>query len=59
MDERILKKILLGNDAKIIDTQLKKIINIKNKLTDEKILQKIDTIDLTDPQRPKIKVFKP
>ena len=59
LEEKILKKILLRNDPKIIDTQLKTISNIKNKLTDEMILQKIDTIDLTDPQRPKIKVFKP
>ena len=38
---------------------MKAIRNIKNELTDENFLEKIDTIDLRDPKNPKIKVFKP
>ena len=59
LEEVTLKKIILGNDTKLIENQLNTIVNIKNKLTDEEFLEKIDTIDITDPKNPKIKVFKP
>ena len=59
LEEPNLKKIILGNDQEILKTQLKTISNLKNKLIDKNILRKIDTIDLTDPKNPKIKVFKP
>ena len=59
LEEINLKKIILGNNTKILETQMKAIRNIKNELTDENFLEKIDTIDLRDPKNPKIKVFKP
>ena len=59
LEEKVLKTIILGFDPKIIDTQLQIIIDIKNQLNGNKILKKIDNIDLTDPSNPKIKVFKP
>ena len=59
MEEVSLRKIILGNDSKLIENQLNTIVNIKNKLTDQEFLEKIDTIDITDPKNPKIKVFKP
>ena len=59
LEERSLKTILLGIDPKIIETQLQIIIDIKNQVSDKNILEKIANIDLTDPNNPKIKVFKP
>ena len=59
LEEVSLRKIILGNDSKLIENQLNTIVNIKNKLTDQEFLEKIDTIDITDPKNPKIKVFKP
>ena len=59
LEEKSLKTILLGYDPKIIETQLKIIRNIKNQLEGGNILEKIDNIDITDPNNPKIKVFKP
>jgi len=32
---------------------------MKNQIRENNILEKIDNIDLTDPNNPKIKVFKP
>ena len=54
-----LKKILLGFNPEIIETQLQIISSIKNQLKEKNIIKKIDNIDLTDPNNPKIKVFKP
>ena len=59
LEEKGLKTILLGFDPTIIETQLRIICDLKNQLTGENILEKIDNIDLTDPNNPKIKVFKP
>ena len=59
LEEKNLKTILLGFNPKLIETQLQMINNFKNQLKDQKILEKIDNIDLTDPNNPKIKVFKP
>ena len=59
LKEKSLKKILLGFNSNIIDTQLQIICDIKNQTEGESILENIDNIDLTDPSNPKIKVFKP
>ena len=59
LEERSLKTILLGIDPKMIETQLQIIYDIKYQISDNNILEKIDNIDLTDPNNPKIKVFKP
>ena len=59
LEEKSLKTILLGFNPKIIENQLQIINNIKNQLKGKNILEKIDNIDLTDPNNPIIKVFKP
>jgi len=59
LEEKLLKKILLGFNPKLIETQLEIINDLKNQLNEQTILEKIDSIDLTDPKNPKIKVFKP
>jgi len=59
IEEKSLKTIFFGFNPKIINTQLQIISNIKNQMKGNKILKKIDNIDLTDPNNPKIKVFKP
>ena len=58
LEEKSLKTIFLGINPKIIETQLQIIIDIKNQLEGRNILKIIDNIDLTDPNNPKIKVFK-
>ena len=59
LEEKGLKTILLGINPKIIKTQLQIINDIKTQIKKNNILEKIDNIDLTDPNNPKIKVFKP
>ena len=59
LEEKSLNKILLGFNPTEIETQLQIITNIKNQMKGNIILGKIDNIDLTDPNNPKIKVFKP
>ena len=59
LEEKSLKTIFLGIDPKIIETQLQMIIDIKNQVNDKNIIENIENIDLTDPNNPKIKVFKP
>ena len=59
VEEKSLKTIFLGPDPNIIETQLQIISDIKNQFNGKNILEKIDNIDLTDPNNPKIKVFKP
>jgi len=59
LEDKILKTILLGFNSKLIETQLEIINDLKNQLKGQIILEKIDSIDLTDPNNPKIKVFKP
>ena len=59
LEEKSLKTILLGFNSKIIKTQLQIISDMKKQLNGNMILEKIDNIDLTDPNNPKIKVFKP
>ena len=59
LEEKSLKTILLGFNPKLIKTQIEMIGEIKNQMKGNIILKKIDNIDLTDPNNPKIKVFKP
>ncbi len=59
LEEKDLKTILLGFDHKLIDYQLDIISNLKNEFRNNNFSEKIDNIDLTDPKKPKIKVFKP
>ncbi len=59
LEEKTLKTIFLGIDSKIIENQLQIINDLKNQIKQINILKKIDNIDLTDPNNPKIKVFKP
>ena len=59
LEEKDLKKILLGFNQNLIDYQLLIISNLKNEFRKNNFSEKIDKIDLTDPNEPKIKVFKP
>ncbi|MBO6960141.1 MAG: FtsQ-type POTRA domain-containing protein [Prochlorococcus marinus CUG1438] len=59
IEERDLKTIYLGFNPKLIDYQLKIINKLKIEFKKNKLSEKIDSIDLTDPNKPKIKVFKP
>ena len=49
VEEKSFKTILLGFNPKIIENQLQIIKNIKNQIKENNILEKIDNIDLTDP----------
>ena len=59
LEEKDLKKILLGLNPNLINYQLQIIQNLKNEFKDNNFSEKIDNIDLTYPKKPKIKVFKP
>ena len=59
IEERNLKKIFLGFNPNLINYQLQIIDNLKNEFKKNNFSEKIDNIDLTDPNKPKIKVFKP
>ena len=59
VEEKDLKKILLGFNPNLIDYQLQIINNLKNEFKKNNFHGKIDNIDLTYPNKPKIKVFKP
>jgi len=59
IDEKDLKTIFLGFNPTLINYQLQIINNLKNEFKKNNFLKKIDNIDLTDPNKPKIKVFKP
>ena len=59
LEERDLKTIFLGFKPNLINYQLQIINNLKNEFKKNNFLEKIDNIDLTDPNKPKIKVFKP
>ena len=59
VEEKDLKTIFLGLNPNLINYQLLIINNLKNEFTKNKFSEKIDSIDLTDPNKPKIKVFKP
>ena len=59
LEEKDLKTIFLGFNPNLINYQLQIINNLKNELKKNNFSEKIDNIDLTDPNKPKIKVFKP
>ena len=59
VEEEDLKTILLGFNPNLINYQLQIINNLKNQFKKNNFPEKIDNIDLTDPNKPKIKVFKP
>ncbi len=59
IEEKDLKTILLGFDHNLINYQLHIIKNLKNEFKKNNFFEKIMKIDLTDPNKPKIKVFKP
>ena len=59
VEEKDLKKIFLGFNPNLINYQLQIISKLKNELKKNNFSEKIDNVDLTDPNKPKIKVFKP
>ena len=59
LEEKDLKTIFLGLNPNLINYQLQLINNLKDELKKKNFTEKIDSIDLTDPNKPKIKVFKP
>ena len=59
VEEKDLKTILLGFNPNLINYQLQIINKLKIEFNKNKFPEKIDNIDLTDPNKPKIKVFKP
>ena len=59
VEEKDLKTIFLGFNPDLISFQLQIINNLKNEFKKNNFSEKIDNIDLTDPNKPKIKVFKP
>ena len=59
IEEKDLKTIFLGFKPDLINYQLQIINNLKNEFEKNNFAIKIDNIDLTNPNKPKIKVFKP
>ncbi len=59
VEEKDLKTIFLGFNKNLINHQLQIIDNLKKEFKKNNFSKKIDNIDLTDPNKPKIKVFKP
>ncbi len=59
VEEKDLKTIFLGFNPNLINNQLQKINILKNEFKKNNFSKKIDNIDLTNPDKPKIKVFKP
>ena len=59
IEEKDLNTILLGLRPNLINYQLQIINNLKNEFKKSSFSKKIDSIDLTNPDKPKIKVFKP
>jgi len=59
VEEKDLQTILLGFNPNLIKYQLQIINNLKNEFKKNNFSEKIDNIDITDPNKPKIKVFKP
>ena len=59
IEEKDLNTIFLGLRPNLINYQLQIINNLKNELKKSSFSKKIDNIDLTNPDKPKIKVFKP
>ena len=59
VEEKDLKTIFLGFKPDLINYQLEIINNLKKEFKQNSFSKKIDNIDLTNPKKPKIKVFKP
>jgi len=59
VEEKDLKTIFLGFKPNLINYQLQIINNLKNELKKNSFSKKIDNIDLSNPNKPKIKVLKP
>jgi len=59
VEEEDLKTIFLGFKPNLINYQLQIIKNLKSEFKKNSFSKKIDNIDLTNPDKPKIKVFKP
>ena len=59
IEEKDLKTIFLGFKPNLINNQFQKINYLKNEFKKNSFSKKIDNIDLTNPDKPKIKVFKP
>jgi len=59
IEEKDLKTIFLGIKPNLIKYQLQIINDLKNEFKKNSFPKKIDNIDLTNPNKPKIKVFKP
>ena len=59
LEEKNLKKIFLGFNPNLINYQLQIINDLKIQFKKNNFYEKIDSIDITDPNKPKIKVFKP
>ncbi|WP_288246021.1 cell division protein FtsQ/DivIB [uncultured Prochlorococcus sp.] len=59
VEEKDLKTIFLGFKPDLINYQLQIINNLKSEFEKKSFSKKIDNIDLTNPDKPKIKVFKP
>jgi cell division protein FtsQ len=59
VEEKDLKKIFLGFKPNLINYQLQIVNNLKIEFKKTSFSKKIDSIDLTNPDKPIIKVFKP
>ncbi len=59
VEEKDLRTILLGFNSNLVNYQLQIINNMKNEFKKNNFSIKIENIDLTNPYKPKIKVFKP
>ena len=59
LEEKNLKNIFLGFNPNLINYQLQIINDLKIQFKKNNFYEKIDSIDITDPNKPKIKVFKP
>jgi len=59
VEEKDLKTIFLGFNPNLINYQLQIINKLKIEFKKNNFSDQIDNIDLTDPNKPKIKVFKP
>jgi len=59
IEEKDLKTIYLGFNPNLINYQLQIINNLKKEFKKKSFIEKLDNIDLTNPKKPKIKVFKP
>ena len=59
VEEKDLKTIFLGFNQNLINYQLQIIDKLKKEFKKNNFYEKIDNIDITNPNNPKIKVFKP